>query len=116
MCTLKEQLRLGPLPAKKQLWEAPDAATWEAVRDEEPMAATACLALTVQGGLVQVDGIAYCDGLAESLQMPRYGEPTTNTTSTKAKSKQTSGHVPHWEDWCAQADELGELVMLSSLL
>lgn len=97
-----ESLVLGPLPARKQLWEASDEFTWKAESEREPGLETT-YGLAANGDLVMVDESQRYKGNAV-LHQRSYDY----RTSTWAAAK--------WEEWYSGMDGFGGLVMLAASL
>jgi hypothetical protein len=101
-CDPKTELVLAPLPAKKQLWEADDAASWKAEIERERGPPTN-FALAASGELVKLaEGYIYCDHAA-TLNGPLNARDLWTGTG-------------NWQDWCLGMDGFGGLVMLTASL
>jgi hypothetical protein len=102
MCELQTDLIIAPLPAKKQLWEAPDEFVWRAEYDIEHRAQTD-FGLAVNGELVKLNHDQIYRGDGMSLYKPL--DPRAPSTSTN-----------NWEEWCSGMDGFGGLIMLAASL
>lgn len=101
-CHLQPDLVLAQLPSKKQLWEAPDEASWEAERNRESRTETT-FALAANGELVQLDPGQQC--------------PSSSTLSYKPLDTSPAPRdAASWEEWCSGMDGFGGLVMLTASL
>jgi hypothetical protein len=104
MCMIQTGLLLGPLPAKKQLWEASDEFAWKAEIEREQGVQTD-FGLAANGELVKLEeGNLYCDDAVLPCQ-------SLDTTRTLPRS---TAHP--WEEWCSSMDGFGGLVMLAASL
>ena len=94
-------LLLGPLPARKQLWEADDERAWKKESEEST---SGQFGLATSGELVRVDGNRYCCGYI----------PTSPSRLVKEKvaARSTAG----WEEWCKDMDGFGGLILLTASL
>ena len=102
MCDLQRDLAIGPLPGRKQLWEAIDAPTWQAATAQTQNMQTA-FALARNGELVQLEG---------GQRVCRNG-----VMSYKHLSNQdASANAANWQEWCSGMDGLGGLIMLAASL
>jgi len=102
LCELQTDLVLAPLPAKKQLWEAPDEFAWKAVNEKTPGIETD-FALAADGDLVKLEGEhSYCTYKAK-LQYRSLGDGPPRKSAL-------------WEEWCSSMDSFGGLVMLTASL
>lgn len=105
MCTLHPSLILAPLPAKKQLWEAPDPSSWT-LENENGMNGKG-FALAKSGELLELgDGPEGCHGV--SLRYG-YSEGVVEVGREGEGGKR-------WEEWCSGMDGFGGLVMLAASL
>ncbi|KAL2828793.1 hypothetical protein BJY01DRAFT_128821 [Aspergillus pseudoustus] len=136
-CDLPKDLVLAPLPAKKQLWEAPDRLAWKQEVDREPGVRTA-FGLAVTGELVRFeverDGEgADVDVHAGDRDRARDGGRSVEERRGRGevlaihedlllhKATNTSGKSllrseASWEEWCEGMDGLGGLIMLVASL
>ena len=107
MCAMPGDFILGPLPARKQLWEAGDETSWMAESKHEP-GIEISFGLERDGRIVKIDegrlscgdvwlggGIGEGRRKAEDMGVRREGS---------------------WEEWCVGGDGLGGLVMLAASL
>jgi hypothetical protein len=101
LCELQPDLLLAPLPAKKQLWEAPDEFAWMAASERDPAVETA-FALAANGELVKLDG-AFSSCMNTNLQY-------------RSLSDELPRKAGLWEEWCSGMDGFGGLVMLAASL
>lgn len=92
LCEHPPELVLAPLPAKKQLWEAPDEAMWKFERDLDSAIGTDY-------------GLAAGGGLVEIVQTPLY-----------PGCKLTLEATTDWDDWCSGMDSFGALITLAASL
>ncbi|KAK4865397.1 hypothetical protein LT330_009508 [Penicillium expansum] len=97
MCNLPTDLVLAPLPAKKQLWEAENEATWKSESRREGEVQTE-FGLTGSGDLVK---------LGENHR----GTVMVHTSITENNPARTTAS---WEEWCEGMDGFGGLVMLAA--
>lgn len=98
-CTDPDGFLLAPLPAKKQLWEAPDAQNWmaETTRNEgHPIV----FGVLTSGQMVKMQ--------EQQIVMP--GE----VGATSGVGEEESAR--NWQEWCAGMDGLGALVTLATSL
>ncbi|KAK4241289.1 hypothetical protein C8A03DRAFT_12404, partial [Achaetomium macrosporum] len=102
----KTDLLLAPLPARRQLWEARDEATWKAEsKREKADARETAFALAANGELVKVHGRqVHCTNGVVRLHKP-LDASTPSPWSTA-----------NWDEWCSEMDGFGGLVMLASSL
>lgn len=99
MCDIHTtDLILAPLPAKKQLWEAPDEFAWQAEIDSGPNNQTP-FGLATNGDLVKVEQLFP----GSKLLAPELSE-----VGTESKSGE------NWEEWCSGMDAFGGLIMLAA--
>jgi hypothetical protein len=104
MCMIQTGLILGPLPAKKQLWEASDEFAWKAETEREHGVQTD-FGLAANGELVKLEeGHLYCDDAVLLCQ-------SLDTTRIPAMS-----NAHPWEEWCSGMDGFGGLVILAASL
>ena len=101
MCDLQETagLILAPLPARKQLWEAGNAAAWKVEGDRTPGGDGSSFGLAANGDLVnlEVGGRPFC-----------YRDTITGTRLSRSSA--------NWAEWCSGMDGFGALVMLAASL
>jgi hypothetical protein len=106
LCHLREKnLLIAPLPARKQLWEAGDEATWKAKSErEERQPRGISFALAANGELVKVDErqVVCTDGVVRLHKSLDVSTPPWSTAN--------------WDEWCSEMDGLGGLVMLAASL
>lgn len=133
MCVADGEVLLAPLPAQKQLWEAPDQHAWQ--RDGEMESVQYIeFGLTKSGQLVKLGGGGgvTVDAAASSSSTVGRPDPTataaTGTTATMttgptsgsmgAMAAQPTGAttVLKWNEWCSGMDGIGNLVMLAACL
>ena len=102
LCEMQTDLVLAPLPAKRQLWEAPDQFSWKTASEKDDGSET-LFAMTSNGELVQLeDSTTYCT--------------TTEQLRYRPLADQTSRKSVLWEEWCSSMDGFGGLVMLAASL
>ncbi|KAF2160398.1 hypothetical protein M409DRAFT_29244 [Zasmidium cellare ATCC 36951] len=98
LCNLSPKLLLAPLPARKQLWEAPDEFTWSMEISKDIMR-PAVFGLTGKGDLIRLNN-------GRSLHEPGAASSVDGGQEDSA----------NWEEWCSGMDGLGALVMLAASL
>ncbi|KAH8434260.1 uncharacterized protein LDX57_011898 [Aspergillus melleus] len=91
MCKAVGDVILAPLPAQKQLWEAPDYKVWK--RDGE----------TESGAQMEF-------GLTKNGQLVRLGGDAAATAAITRGDDITI----EWNEWCSGMDGIGNLVMLAA--
>ncbi|KAJ9607678.1 hypothetical protein H2200_007756 [Cladophialophora chaetospira] len=101
LCDHDANLILGPLPTRKQLWEAADEFAWVAESAKEPGIET-LYGLAVNGDLVRLDGAHLRSDEVLPQNPSHIGSPSSSATN--------------WEGWCAGMDGFGGLVMLAASL
>jgi hypothetical protein len=89
-CVTPSGFLLAPLPARKQLWEAPDADAWMLERCRDI------------GGIPDVFGI-----LQNGLR---------NGQAFVVEPRPVEESVENWQEWCSGMDGLGTLIMLAATL
>ena len=103
LCTLPKDLLLAPLPARKRLWEAPEAHTWK----------------------LESEGHDETYGMAKSGELVRLNESSLLFDHTDLIREKFCGaesyskkirNVAAWEDWLSNTDGFGGLVMLAASL
>jgi hypothetical protein len=138
-CDLPKDLVFAPLPAKKQLWEALDAAAWKREVDRDPKGQTA-FGLVDSGELIkfevhrdqnqdQEDGEGVDDrngdkdssqdttsrrkgrGKARGKVLTRH-EDLLLQVSTSENGKSLVRTEVGWEEWCEGMDGFGSIVLL----
>ncbi|EIT76130.1 hypothetical protein AO1008_02329 [Aspergillus oryzae 100-8] len=91
MCSLRTDLVIAPLPAKKQLWEAGDELLWKAESQRE-------------------SGFQTVYGLAASGDLVQLGKDQLYSTNEVLLHKTvTARGSANWEEWCSGMDGLGGL-------
>lgn len=98
-CELHDDFLLAPLPARKQLWEARDEASWflEQSRD---------------AGLPSVFGVL---GNGKMVKMNQH-QALLSGDVTSLQTERSIESNANWEEWCSGMDGLGGLVMLAASL
>lgn len=91
---------LGPLPSRKQLWEASDEKAWNMESEREP-GLQKTFGLAANGDLVRVD-----EGQLRRGDAVLHQRSYDQTTSSWAAA--------NWEDWCSGMDGFGGLIMLAA--
>ena len=94
---------LGPLPSRKQLWEASDAKAWIMESEREPPGLQPTFGLAANGDLVRMD-----EGQLHPADAVLHLRSYDQTTSSWAAA--------NWEDWCSGMDAFGGLIMLAAAL
>ena len=94
------ELVLAPLPARRPLWEAADEVAWKGECGRESVA----YGLAADGDLVRLDG-----GRVDCGEQSILGSEQALVSTVKGKKV-------GWEEWCADMDGLGGLVMLAASL
>ncbi|KAH7323643.1 hypothetical protein BKA65DRAFT_72282 [Rhexocercosporidium sp. MPI-PUGE-AT-0058] len=103
ICELQADLIIAPLPAKKQLWEAPTSQAWHSETTDGAQEQTE-FGLAADGELVKLqDGQRYC------------GDATL-LYEALGSCRRSSGGTRGWEEWCLGMDGFGGLVMLAASL
>ncbi|KAL2868591.1 Zn(II)2Cys6 transcription factor domain-containing protein [Aspergillus lucknowensis] len=110
MCDIPKDLALAPLPAKKQLWEAPDSATWKTETEREPGARTA-FGLTATGELVKLEQVL--EG-AQAVILERHEDLLLHRSLDHEGMLRRS--KVDWEEWCEGMDGFGGIVLLVASL
>ncbi|KAL2852262.1 hypothetical protein BJX68DRAFT_235154 [Aspergillus pseudodeflectus] len=138
-CDLPKDLVFAPLPAKKQLWEALDAAAWKREVDRDPKGQTA-FGLVDSGELIKfevhrdqnqdqedAEGVDDRNGDKDSSQdtasrrkgrgkargkvLTRH-EDLLLQVSTSENGKSLVRTEVGWEEWCEGMDGFGSIVLL----
>jgi hypothetical protein len=99
-CVLPDGFLLAPLPARKQLWEAPNETQWMAQKSND-VRGDAVFGVKVGGQMVKLE---------------TYGTilPVENVRGPEEVSESESN--ANWQEWCAGMDGLGALLMLAASL
>jgi hypothetical protein len=138
MCTdhlVASGLLLSPLPAEKQLWEAGDEYSWQAVsqlprpQPQKPLlsqiqtqsrsqsSGPAEFGVTVNGNLVRVEGGNGRECLGTDSGFGEFDADLDASLNGVFHVKGEKRIVKaEWEEWCAGMDGLGGLVMLAASL
>ncbi|PLB50990.1 hypothetical protein P170DRAFT_436070 [Aspergillus steynii IBT 23096] len=95
MCKAVGDVILAPLPAQKQLWEAPDHNIWK--RDGE----------TESGAQMEF-------GLTKNGQLVRLGGDAEATAAITGDDIAAPPSTIEWNEWCSGMDGIGNLVMLAA--
>jgi hypothetical protein len=98
-CTTEYGFVISPLPARKQLWEAPDETMWtlETCRN---IKGSTVFGLMTDGIMIKLDRYQSTMDLEAILAQPaRWAESSAN-----------------WQEWCSSMDGLGTLIMLVATL
>ena len=103
MCNMRKDLVVAPLPARKQLWEATDAVSWQAETDCRPDTQSS-FGLASNGELVELDEWQLPNSVA-SMPLPLAKSSAADTSSNNSKN---------WEEWCSGMDGFGALVTLAA--
>lgn len=103
LCTLSTDLLLAPLPTRKRLWEAPEAHTWKLESD----VSDETYGMARSGELVKLNESSL---LLDHTELHR--EKFCGAESYVKKTR----NVAAWEEWLANTDGLGGLVMLAASL
>jgi hypothetical protein len=99
-CMTPSGFLLAPLPARKQLWEAPNTDAWMLERCRDI------------GGLPNVFGI-----LENGQMVKLHGfDSLRNGQSFVVSPKEVAQSGKNWQEWCAGMDGLGPLIMLAASL
>jgi hypothetical protein len=98
-CAEPDGFLLAPLPARKQLWEAPDAQSWMVEKSRDG-AELSVFGVLTGGQMVRLQ--------EQQIVMPdEVGFPSGVEEEESAKN---------WQEWCAGMDGLGALVTLATSL
>jgi hypothetical protein len=99
-CVLPDGFLLAPLPARKQLWEAPNETQWMAQKSND-VRGDAVFGVKVGGQMVKLEtyGTILPDGNVRGPEEVSESESNSN-----------------WQEWCAGMDGLGALLMLAASL
>ncbi|KAL2809183.1 hypothetical protein BJX63DRAFT_370210 [Aspergillus granulosus] len=134
-CDLPKDLIMAPLPAKKQLWEAPGSSTWKQEVDREPDAQTA-FGLAATGELVRLE-VERDAEQGDAADGDRSGDRdrSRDKSRERGRGKVLTSHedlllhkptntnrerlvrsTASWEEWCEGMDGLGGIVLLVASL
>ena len=98
-CTTAHGFVISPLPAPKQLWEAPDEMTWTME--------TCCNARGSETFGLMTDGIVVkLTGCRSTLDVEAVLAQPTSWTQSSA----------NWQEWCSSMDGMGTLIVLVATL
>ncbi|KAH7109300.1 hypothetical protein B0J11DRAFT_238050 [Dendryphion nanum] len=99
-CQLPSGFILSPLPAKKQLWEAPSEESWNECKICDPNLLKSFGVLS-NGNMVELDEYRTLPGGEIVLSDP---------------GRERADNGENWQEWCSGMDGLGSLVMLVTSL
>ncbi|KAL8861960.1 MAG: hypothetical protein Q9178_001830 [Gyalolechia marmorata] len=102
LCDLRSTgLLLGPLPARRQLWEADGELAWKKESEEST---SGQFGLATSGELVRVDGSRHSCGYPPA------------SPSQLVKERVAARNTANWEEWCKGMDGFGGLILLTASL
>ncbi|SMR45528.1 unnamed protein product [Zymoseptoria tritici ST99CH_3D1] len=101
-CTLPMDLMLAPLPARRQLWEAPENRSWEA-ETKTAMGHGHAYAMATNGDLVKLSDDSI---LLDHTDLIDQCEALGGKTYPRGAAT--------WDEWLANTDAFGGLIMLAA--
>ena len=99
-CMTPPGFLLAPLPARKQLWEAPNADTWMLERCRDT------------GGFPNVFGIL---SNGQMVKLPDF-KSLQNGQTFVVRPEEVAQSGKNWQEWCSGIDGLSSLIMLAATL